>query len=60
MLILDGEDQRPLTVSAYFGSPQPNRPLPNAAYKSLILAGARYWHLPEEYIRKLEQIEVSE
>jgi gamma-glutamylcyclotransferase (GGCT)/AIG2-like uncharacterized protein YtfP len=60
MVFLDGEDQRPLTVSAYFGNPQPNSPLPNVAYKSLILAGARYWHLPEEYIRELEQIEVSE
>jgi gamma-glutamylcyclotransferase (GGCT)/AIG2-like uncharacterized protein YtfP len=59
MVFLDGEDQRPLTVSAYFGHPQPDPPLPNAAYKDLILAGARHWHLPEEYICKLEQIEVS-
>jgi gamma-glutamylcyclotransferase len=59
LVFLDGEDQRPLTVSAYFGDPQPNPPPPNAAYKSLILAGARHWHLPEEYIRELEQIEVS-
>ena len=59
LVFLDGEDQRPLTVSAYFGDPQPNPPLPNAAYQDLILAGARHWHLPEEYIRELEQIEVS-
>jgi len=59
LVFLNKEDQRPLTVSAYFGDPQPNPPLPNAAYKSLILAGARHWHLPEEYIRELEQIEVS-
>jgi len=49
-----------LAVMRKFGNPQPNPPLPNRAYKSLILAGARYWHLPEEYIRELEQIEVSE
>lgn len=60
LVFLDGEDQPPLTVSAYFGDPQPNPPLPNAAYRNLILAGARHWHLPEEYIRELEQIEVSE
>jgi len=59
LVLLDGEDQRPLTVSAYFADPQPNPPLPNAAYKNLILSGARHWHLPEEYIRRLEQIEVS-
>ena len=53
-----GEDQRPLTVFAYFGDPQPNPPLPNAAYKNLFLTGARHWHLPDEYIRELEQIEV--
>ena len=60
LVFLDGEDQRPLTVSAYFGDPQPNPPLPDAAYKNLILAGARHWHLPEEYIRELEQIKASE
>ena len=60
LVFLDGEEQRPVTVSAYFADPQPNPPLPNAAYKNLILTGARYWHLPEEYIRELEEIEVSE
>ena len=59
LVLLDGEDQRPLTVSAYFGDPQPNPPLPNDAYKNLIFEGARHWRLPEEYIRELEQIEVS-
>jgi gamma-glutamylcyclotransferase (GGCT)/AIG2-like uncharacterized protein YtfP len=59
LVFLDGEDQRPLTVFSYFGDPQPNPPLPNDAYKNLILAGARHRHLPEEYIRELEQIEVS-
>ena len=58
LVFTDGDVQRPLTVSAYFGDPQPNPPLPNAAYKSLILAGARHWHLAEEYIRELEQMEV--
>ena len=58
-VFLDGEDQRPLTVSTYFADPQPNPPLPNTAYKNLILTGARHWHLPEEYVRELEQIEFS-
>ena len=59
LVFLDGEDQRQVTVSGYFGDPQVNPPLPNAAYKNLILAGAIHWHLPEEYIGELEQIAVS-
>ena len=59
MVFLDGKDQRPLTVSAYFGDPQPNPPLPNATYRNLILAGAEHWHLPKQYILELKQIEVS-
>jgi gamma-glutamylcyclotransferase (GGCT)/AIG2-like uncharacterized protein YtfP len=58
LVFLDGEDQRPVTASAYFGAPQSNPPLPNAAYKKLIVTGGRYWHLPEEYVRELEKIEV--
>jgi hypothetical protein len=56
---LDGDDQRPLTVSAYFGDPQPHPPQPNQAYKDLILAGARHWNLPDDYIQELERIEVG-
>jgi hypothetical protein len=59
LIWLDGDDQRPLTVSAYFGDPQTNPPLPNAEYKNLIVSGAQYWHLPEKYVGELEQIEVS-
>ena len=59
LVFLDGEDQRPLTVSTYFGVVQPNPPRPNAEYKDLILTGAKYWQLPETYVRKLEQIPVS-
>jgi len=59
LVFFDGGDRRPVTVSAYFGDPQPNPPLPNAVYKTLILTGGRHGHLPEEYIRELEQIEVS-
>jgi hypothetical protein len=33
---LDG-NKRPLTVSAYFAEPQPNPPLPNTAYKNVII-----------------------
>jgi hypothetical protein len=33
--------------------------LPNQEYKNLILAGARRWRLPDDYIKELEAIEVA-
>ena len=59
LVFLEGDEERPLTVCTYFACRQPNPPLPNAEYKGLIVTGARYWHLPEEYIHELETIEVD-
>jgi hypothetical protein len=36
-----------------------NPPVPNQAYKDLILFGARHWHLPDDYIGELERVEVA-
>lgn len=55
----DGNGDDPLAVLIYFAIQQPNPPLPNDNYKRLIVVGARHWHLPEDYIRQLEQIEVA-
>jgi gamma-glutamylcyclotransferase len=59
LVFLDGEDQRPLTAVTYYAEPQSDPPLPNQAYKNLILSGARHWHLPADYVTELEAIEVS-
>lgn len=59
LVLLDGDEQHPLTVSVYFAEPQPEPPLPNHTYKDLILSGARYWHLPDDYIQELDRIEVD-
>jgi gamma-glutamylcyclotransferase len=59
LVLLDGDEQRPLTVCSYFGDSQSNPPLPNSEYKQLIVSGARHWRLPEEYVRDLEAIEVA-
>ena len=59
LVFVDGKEHQPLTVHAYFAERQPNPPLPNAAYMELILSGARCWHLPEDYICELAQIEVG-
>jgi len=55
----DGDEEQPLAASIYFAVKQDSPPLPNAAYKKLIVEGAKFWHLPLDYIKKLEQIMVA-
>lgn len=56
----EGDKEKPLLVSMYIANKQEKPPLPNAEYKRLIVEGAKYWHIPEDYIRQLENnIEVS-
>ncbi|MBI5406703.1 MAG: gamma-glutamylcyclotransferase [Nitrospirae bacterium] len=52
----EGDMEKPLLVTIYIANKQENPPLPNSEYKSLIVEGAKYWHLPENYIKQLEQI----
>ena len=57
---MEGDDDSPMAVVSYFAHRENNPPLPNQEYKVQILGGARFWHLPEEYIiNTLEAIEVS-
>ena len=60
IVFLDGNEQAPITVWTYFAERETNPPRPNQAYKDLILAGARYWQLPKDYINELERIEVAD
>jgi len=60
-VFLDGNRENPLAVGIYLATPQPGLHLPSQKYKDLILSGAKYWHLPENYIRDvLEPIQVQE
>jgi gamma-glutamylcyclotransferase len=60
-VFLDGSLEKPLAVEIYFATPQPGTHLPSQKYKDLILSSAKYWHLPEGYIRDvLEPIQVKE
>ena len=52
----DGDAKRPLLVAIYLGHPQLDSPLPSDDYKRLIVDGAKYWNLPDNYIRQLESI----
>jgi len=58
MIYLEGKKDQPMTVYTYevidkeFGKYKPNKD-----YKGLIVTGAKYWDLPKEYIKFLENIE---
>jgi gamma-glutamylcyclotransferase (GGCT)/AIG2-like uncharacterized protein YtfP len=55
----DGKQEQPILVWLYFANRQPNAPLPNAAYKEQLVAGASYWGLPKAYQEKLRRIETG-
>ncbi|PYJ66826.1 MAG: hypothetical protein DME78_03655 [Verrucomicrobia bacterium] len=55
----EGDAKRLLLVALYRGHPQPNPPLPDCDYKNLIVAGAKHWQLPADYIRELESIQTG-
>jgi len=60
-VLQNGDLALPLTVEIYFATPQEGAPfLPNQSYKNLIVNGALTFHLPDDYITELEQIEVAE
>ncbi|MBI3454237.1 MAG: gamma-glutamylcyclotransferase [Candidatus Rokubacteria bacterium] len=50
---------KPILAQVYFAISQPEPPLPSAEYKRLIVEGAKYWRLPEDYVRRLEAIETQ-
>jgi gamma-glutamylcyclotransferase len=53
----EGDADQALLVALYRGHPQLDPPLPSDDYKELIVAGAKHWNLPAEYIRQLESIQ---
>lgn len=55
----DGDEENPIAAFVYFAVRQARPPLPGAEYKQLIVEGAKFWHLPEEYVQKLEKIETA-
>lgn len=56
-VLREGHPQEPLLVSLYLANREPHTRMPNSSYRGLLLAGARFWHLPEEYVKELEAIE---
>jgi gamma-glutamylcyclotransferase (GGCT)/AIG2-like uncharacterized protein YtfP len=55
----DGDIEKPLAAFTYVVCvPEDPNPLPHRDYVGRIIAGARSWNLPEDYVRGLERIEV--
>lgn len=56
----NGDANRPISVMTYFvAKKEMNVPSPNSEYRRLLVEGAKHWHLPAEYITKLEKIEAN-
>jgi len=58
-VLIDGDEAQPEFAFTYFANAEEDPPLPSPEYRGLILSGARYRQLPEQYIAELEAIEVS-
>lgn len=57
----DGDANRPITVMTYEVVEKASATiLPDQAYKALIVNGADYWHLPEDYISLLSLINTKD
>ncbi len=54
----DGKEHLPMKVQTYFVA-KPGELAPNAAYRDLIVNGARFWKLPAWYIKQIEGILVT-
>ena len=52
-VFIDGNINKPMQVDIYFANAQEQPPLPNQTYKELIVNGATYWNLPQNYIEKV-------
>lgn len=51
-LVTEGQDGATVNVDVLKHEKSP--PLPNAAYKALIVNGAEHWRLPKEYVAELK------
>jgi len=53
------EDSSTIQVKTYIARKEENPPLPNREYLNLIISGAAYWGLPDDYRALLNTVEVQ-
>jgi len=58
-VLAEGDPDKPMATYVYFARREAHPPLPNAEYKRLIVEGAKFWHLPADYVAELERIEIA-
>jgi len=57
----NGDENKSITVNTYeVVEKAPKTILPNQAYKSLIVNGAEFWNLPEDYLDLLKLIKTTD
>jgi hypothetical protein len=54
-----GDGQSSVEVLIYIAEKEDNVPLPSSQYRQLIIAGAKYWNIPEIYLLMLEQLQAA-
>ena len=54
-----GNGRSSIEVLVYIAERENNVPLPSSEYRQLIIAGARYWNIPEMYLLVLEQLQAA-
>jgi gamma-glutamylcyclotransferase (GGCT)/AIG2-like uncharacterized protein YtfP len=59
LVLATGDNERSVEVLVYIAEKEDNVPLPNSEYKRLMVAGARYWNIPELYRLMLEQLQAA-
>lgn len=58
-VFINERDEERLLVSLYIAQQEENPPPPSRDYLNKIATGARFWHLPDEYVEWLEHQPVS-
>jgi len=56
----EGQQNNPIKVFAYFVQSKGGPYKTDLKYKKLLVTGAKFWGLPEEYIETLKQIETKD
>jgi gamma-glutamylcyclotransferase len=53
----NGHEADPILAWLYVAGREPHPLQPDSTYKGLLVDGARFWHLPADYVAGLERIE---
>ncbi len=55
----NGHEEEPILAWLYLAKREPHTPVPSSTYMGRMVNGARFWHLPTEYIEQLQHLTVA-